>query len=334
MNLFQKFKDGLKKTSSKLASEIKRVVTRSPRLDEEALDELEAILIGTDIGVGTVTQIIAQTKEAAKKTGTADVFAIARAEIERELSVEQASRLSGVTGMTGATDRTGETPVQLRTGETPVQLRTASAPPTVVLVAGVNGTGKTTSTAKLAHWLKEQGNTVLLGACDTFRAAAIEQLKIWGQRTGCEVVAGQYGADSAAIAFDALEAAVSRKVDYLLIDTAGRLHTKANLMEEMKKMRRVLQKRLPEAPHEVLLVLDGTTGTNALVQAREFHSALGVTGLVVTKLDGTAKGGIVVAIARELKIPVKFIGLGEQVDDLQPFDPKNFAEALFSETQE
>jgi fused signal recognition particle receptor len=309
MNLFQKFKDGLKKTSTKLASEIKRVVTRAPRLDEEALDELEAILIGTDIGIGTVTKIIEQTKEAAKKTGTADVFAIARAEIERELSVGQASRLS-IVGTTGTV---------------------IPQKPIVILVAGVNGTGKTTSTAKLAHWLKEQGNTVLLGACDTFRAAAIEQLKIWGERTKCDVIAGQYGSDSAAIAFDALEAALSRKVDYLLIDTAGRLHTKANLMEEMKKMRRVLQKRLTEAPHEVLLVLDGTTGTNALVQAREFHSALGVTGLVVTKLDGTAKGGIVVAIARELKIPVKFIGLGEQVDDLQPFDPKNFAEALFSE---
>jgi fused signal recognition particle receptor len=217
-----------------------------------------------------------------------------------------------------------------RTGGTPVPLQR----PTVILLAGVNGTGKTTSTAKLAHLLKEQGNTVLLAACDTFRAAAIEQLKIWAGRVGCDIVAGQYGADSAAIAFDALEAAVKRNADYLLIDTAGRLHTKANLMEEMKKMRRVLQKRLPDAPHEVLLVLDGTTGSNALHQAREFHKTLGVTGLIVTKLDGTAKGGIVVAIARELKIPVKFIGLGEQVDDLQPFDPKSFAAALFGEPSE
>ena len=301
MNLFQKFRDGLKKTSTKLASEIKRIVTRAPRLDAEAIEELEAVLIASDIGIGTTTCIIEQTKAAAKSTGMVDVFAIARAEIERELGV--------------ATH----------------QLVKAAAAPTVILLAGVNGTGKTTSTAKLAHYLKATGNTVLLAACDTFRAAAIEQLKIWGDRVGCDVIAGAYGSDSAALAFDAVGAAISRKVDYLLIDTAGRLHTKQNLMEEMKKMRRVLQKRLPDAPHEVLLVLDATTGANALNQVREFHNTLGVTGLVVTKLDGTAKGGIVVAIARELKLPVKFIGLGEQLDDLQPFDSQKFSEALFGE---
>jgi len=310
MNVFQKLRDGLRKTSSKLATEIKCIVTRAPKLDEKALDELEAALIGCDIGVGTATRIIEQVKEASREPGTADVFAIARAEIERELSIP----------FGGA-------------GVPACGLSKALQPPTVVLLAGVNGTGKTTSAAKLAHWLKGQGNTVLLAACDTFRAAAIEQLKIWGQRVGCDVIAGQYGADSAAIAYDALEAAMKRGVDYLLIDTAGRLHTKKNLMEEMKKMRRSLQKRLPTAPHEVLLVLDATTGSNALAQAREFHDALGVTGLIVAKLDGTAKGGIVVAIARELKIPVKFIGLGEQVDDLQPFDPKQFAEALFGEVE-
>jgi fused signal recognition particle receptor len=302
MSLFQKFRNGLKKTSTKLATEIKRIVARAPRLDADALDELESLLISTDIGIDTATRIIEQTKEAAKATGTADVFAIARAEIERELGVATHALVKAPQG------------------------------PTVILLAGVNGTGKTTSTAKLAYDLKEQGNKVLLAACDTFRAAAIEQLKIWGGRVGCDVIAGQYGSDSAAIAFDALEAAIKRNVDYLIIDTAGRLHTKANLMEEMKKMRRVLQKRVPDAPHEVLLVLDGTTGTNALIQAREFHALLGVTGLIVTKLDGTAKGGIVVAIARELKIPVKFIGLGEQLDDLQPFDPKSFAEAMFGGT--
>jgi fused signal recognition particle receptor len=302
MNVFQKFRDGLGKTSAKLAAEIKRIVTRAPQLDEEAYEELEAALIGTDIGVATAQCIVEQTREAAGKTADVDVFAIARNEIIRELSVDRTS-------------------VLIKTPQ----------PPTVVLLAGVNGTGKTTSAAKLAHLLKGQGNTVLLAACDTFRAAAIEQLKIWGGRVGCDVIAGQYGADSAAIAFDALEAAMKRGVDYLLIDTAGRLHTKKNLMEEMKKMRRSLQKRLPTAPHEVLLVLDATTGSNALVQVREFHQALGVTGLVVAKLDGTAKGGIVVAIARELKIPVKFIGLGEHVDDLQPFDPKQFAEAMFGQ---
>jgi fused signal recognition particle receptor len=298
--LIQKFRDGLRKTSTKLATEIKRIVTRSPRLDAEALEELEAVLISTDIGIDTATKIVELTKAAAKQSEQVDIFTFAKNEIEREL------------------------------GAATPHLTCAAQPPSVVLFAGVNGTGKTTSTAKLAHWLKEQGNTVLLAACDTFRAAAIEQLKIWGDRVGSEVIAGQYGADSAAVAFDALQAATNRKADYLLIDTAGRLHTKKNLMEEMKKMQRSLQKVMPTAPHEVLLVLDATTGTNALVQAREFHQALGVTGLIVTKLDGTAKGGIVVAIARELKIPVKFIGLGEQVDDLQPFDPKQFADVLFT----
>jgi fused signal recognition particle receptor len=317
VNLLHKFRDGLRKTSTKLATEIKRIVTRAPKLDADALEELEAVLISTDIGVDTATRIVEQVKQSSRESGNVDIFAIARAEIERELRVAQASRLS---------------PRKPETGETPALLSQAPQPPTVILLAGVNGTGKTTSTAKLAHWLKEQGNTVLLAACDTFRAAAIEQLKIWGERVDCDVIAGQYGADSSAIAFDALEAAMKRGVDYLLIDTAGRLHTKKNLMEEMKKMHRSLQKKLPAAPHEVLLVLDATTGSNALNQAREFHQALGVTGLIVTKLDGTAKGGIVVAIARELKIPVKFLGLGEQVDDLQPFDPKQFAEALFGET--
>jgi fused signal recognition particle receptor len=298
LSLFQKFKAGLQKTSSKLATEIKRIITRAPRLDAEALEELEAALIATDIGVATAMRIVEQTKDAAARQREVDVFAIARAEVERELGVGAAT------------------------------LARAGQPPTVILMAGVNGTGKTTSTAKLAHRLKSEGQSVLLAACDTFRAAAIEQLKIWGQRTGCEVIAGQYGADSAAVAFDALSAAVNRRVDYLIVDTAGRLHTKKNLMEEMKKMHRSLQKVVPGAPHETLLVLDGTTGINALAQAREFHQALGVTGLIVTKLDGTAKGGIVVAIARELKLPVKFIGLGEQVDDLQPFDPKSFAAAL------
>jgi fused signal recognition particle receptor len=302
MGLFQKFRQGLRKTQEKLATEIKRIVARAPKLDAESLEELEAVLISTDIGVDTAVKIVELTREAANQSGQVDVFAIARTEIERELGVASPGLVK------------------------------APQPPTVILLAGVNGTGKTTSTAKLAYWLKAQGNTVLLAACDTFRAAAIEQLKIWGQRVGCEVIAGQYGADSAAIAYDALEAAISRHVDYLIIDTAGRLHTKKNLMEEMKKMHRSLQKKAPSAPHEILLVLDSTTGTNALNQAREFHQALGITGLIVTKLDGTAKGGIVVAIARELKISVKFVGLGEQVDDLQPFEPKQFAEALFGES--
>lgn len=300
LGLFQKFRDGLAKTHDRLVGEIKRIVTRAPKLDPESLDELEAALIGCDIGVETALRIVEEVRKASAETREVDVVAIAKRIVSEALN-------SG-----------------------PLALRQAAQPPTVVLLAGVNGTGKTTSTAKLAHQLKQDGRSVLLAACDTFRAAAIEQLKIWGQRTGCDVVAGQYGSDSAAIAFDALDAAISRKCDYLLIDTAGRLHTKKNLMDEMAKMQRVIRKRLPDAPHETLLVLDATTGVNGLNQAREFHQALGVTGLIVTKLDGTAKGGIVVAINRELKIPVKFIGVGEQADDLQPFDAKAFADALFS----
>lgn len=202
---------------------------------------------------------------------------------------------------------------------------------TVVSIVGVNGTGKTTTSAKLAHLLQSQGKPVVLAACDTFRAAAIEQLKLWGQRLKVEVIAGSYNADPAAVAHDAITAAKSRNASYLLVDTAGRLHTKSNLMKELQKVHRVMGKQLPDAPHEVLLVLDASTGMNALQQAREFHKAVTLTGLVITKLDGTSKGGMVVAIQKELGLPIKFIGVGEQPDDLQPFDAKQFAEALFAE---
>jgi len=200
---------------------------------------------------------------------------------------------------------------------------------TIVSVVGVNGTGKTTTAAKLAHLVQARGQTVLLAACDTFRAAAIEQLKLWGQRLKVEVVAGAYGADPASVAHDALAAAQARNIDYVFVDTAGRLHTKHNLMQELQKVHRVIGKLLQGAPHEVLLVLDATTGMNALNQAREFHKAVAVSGLVITKLDGTSKGGMVLAVQQELGIPVKFVGLGELADDLQPFDPKEFAHALF-----
>ena len=300
LGLFQKVRDGLAKTHDKLIGEIKRIVSRAPQLDAESLDELEAALIASDIGVETTLRVIEEVRKASAETREVDVVSIARRMISESLASQ------------------------------PAALRTAQQAPTVVVLLGVNGTGKTTSAAKLAHLLKLDGRSVLLAACDTFRAAAIEQLKIWGQRTGCDVIAGQYNSDSAAIAFDALDAAISRRCDYLLIDTAGRLHTKKNLMDEMAKLQRVLRKRLPDAPHETLLVLDASTGMNGLNQAREFHQAIGVSGLIVTKLDGTAKGGIVVAINRELKIPVKFIGVGEQVDDLQPFDAKAFSDALFS----
>ncbi|HRD05764.1 MAG TPA: signal recognition particle-docking protein FtsY, partial [Verrucomicrobiota bacterium] len=211
------------------------------------------------------------------------------------------------------------------------ELRRAPQGLTVVSIVGVNGTGKTTTAAKLAHRVQTRGHKALLAACDTFRAAAIEQLRLWGQRLQVEVIAGAYGADAAAVAHDAVAAGQARGVDYLLVDTAGRLHTKHNLMQELQKLHRVMNRQLPGAPHEVLLVLDATTGMNALNQAREFNKAVPLSGLIVTKLDGTSKGGMVVAIQQELNLPVKYLGLGEQADDLQPFDAKQFAGALFGE---
>ncbi|HEV2209770.1 MAG TPA: signal recognition particle-docking protein FtsY [Verrucomicrobiae bacterium] len=303
MGLFAKFKAGLQKTHQKLTHEIKRIVTRSPRLDAEALEQLEAALIGADLGMAMTSQIINAVKHAYETQGGEglDVFEVAEKQVEKSLAANRA------------------------------ELLRAPAGPTVVSVVGVNGTGKTTTAAKLAHWVKGRGQTALLAACDTFRAAAIEQLKLWGQRLEVEVVSGSYGADAAAVAHDALTAAQARKADFVFVDTAGRLHTKHNLMQELQKVHRVMGKQLPGAPHEVLLVLDASTGMNALNQAREFHKAVPVTGLVVTKLDGTSKGGMVVAIQKELNLPIKFIGLGEQPDDLQPFDPKDFAHALFEE---
>lgn len=303
MGFFQKFKAGLAKTHNKLVHEIKRIVTRSPRLTGDSVEELEAALIAADLGLAVTQQIVAAVKTAYETQGTTghDVFAIAQAEVEKNLSFNKADLIK------------------------------ASQGPTVVSIVGVNGTGKTTTAAKLAHFIQTQKKTALLAACDTFRAAAIEQLKLWGTRLKIEVIAGAYGADAAAVAHDAVTAAHSRQTDYLFIDTAGRLHTKHNLMQELQKLHRVIGKQSPGAPHEVLLVLDATTGMNALNQAREFNKAVPLTGLVVTKLDGTSKGGMVVAIQKELGLPIKFIGLGEQPDDLQPFDPKQFAQALFGE---
>ena len=202
--------------------------------------------------------------------------------------------------------------------------------PTVILMVGVNGSGKTTTTGKLAWKLKQEGKSVMLAACDTFRAAAIEQLKLWGERVDCPVIAGKHGGDAAAVAFDATKSAMAKGVDYLIIDTAGRQHTRADLMEELPKILRTIKKNMPEAPHEVILVVDGSTGTNALIQARQFGEACGVTGLAVTKLDGTGKGGVVVAIKDEKKFPIHYVGLGEQPEDLQAFDPKMYADAIFA----
>ena len=259
-------------------------------------DELEHALIRADLGVALTTRIIAklQEREAWSLLGIQDVIKVAREEITKILPAK-AKPLQPISGK-----------------------------PNVILVAGVNGTGKTTSVAKLAHYLKQHQHPVLLAAADTFRAAAIEQLGVWADRLGVEMVKGQYGADPAALCYDAYQKAANNKVDFLLCDTAGRLHTKSNLMAELQKVKRTLSKNDPTAPHEILLVVDATTGGNALSQAREFHQALGLTGLIVTKLDGSGKGGIVVAIQDELKIPTRFIGTGEKINDFAPFDSRDF----------
>lgn len=301
MGFFDKLKSAITRTTSALSHEIQRIVTRSPRLTGTSLTELESALLGADLGLPVTQQIIAAVRiafESQGKTGL-DVFEIAAREVERSLSTVDSALIRRPDG------------------------------PTVVSLVGINGTGKTTTSAKLAHLIKGQGGSAVLAACDTFRAAAIEQLKLWGQRLDIPVIAGAYQADPAAVAHDAITAALSRNATYLFVDTAGRLHTKHNLMQELAKVHRVMDRRLPGAPHEVLLVLDGSSGQNAINQAREFNKICKLTGLVITKLDGTSKGGVVVAIQRELGIPVKFIGVGEQPDDLQPFNARDFANALF-----
>ncbi len=302
MGLFQKFRQGLQKTHVKLVHDLKRIATLSPKLTGSTLEELEAALLGADLGVAVTNQILAAVKQSYETQGRGGLrlVEIAQRQVENSLSSKDGALQKQPAGLT------------------------------VVSIVGVNGSGKTTTSAKLARLIQSRGETVLLAACDTFRAAAIEQIKLWGQRLNVPVIAGAYEADPAAIGHDAVVAAQARHAQYLLVDTAGRLHTKHNLMQELQKVHRVMDKKLPGAPHETLLVLDATTGMNALNQAREFHKAVTLTGLVITKLDGTSKGGMVVAIQKELGLPVKFIGLGEQADDLQPFDAKQFAEALFS----
>ena len=302
MGLFQKFKDGLQKTHNRIVQEVKRIVTLSPKLTVETMEELEAALLGADLGTAVTSQIVEAARQAFESQGRSglQILEVASAEVEKILSKAYA-------------------PLRQGSGVT------------VVSLVGVNGTGKTTTAAKLAHWAKANGNKSCLAACDTFRAAAIDQLKLWGERLDVPVISGAYGADPASVAHDGVVAAQARNAQYLFVDTAGRLHTKHNLMQELQKVHRVMDKKLPGAPHEVLLVLDATTGMNALNQAKEFHKMVRITGLVITKLDGTSKGGMAVAIQKELGIPIKFVGLGEQPDDLQPFDPKQFADALFSE---
>jgi fused signal recognition particle receptor len=302
MGLFDKFKAGLQNTHDKLVHEMNRIVTRSPRLTGTSLDELQSALIAADFGTAMTEEIVDAVRRAYESQGGTglDVFAVAA----REVTASLASVAGGLEDQANG--------------------------PTVVSIVGVNGSGKTTTGAKLAYLVQSRGQTALLAACDTFRAAAIEQIKLWGDRLNVPVIAGAYGADPSAVAHDAVTAALARDADYLFVDTAGRLHTKHNLMQELQKLHRVMGKQLPGAPHETLLVLEATTGMNALSQAREFNKAVPLTGLIVTKLDGTSKGGMVVAIQKELKLPVKFVGMGEQADDLQPFDPARFAEALFT----
>jgi fused signal recognition particle receptor len=305
MGFFTRLKEGLFKTQQKLVHEIKRIVTRSPRLTAESMEELEMVLLGADLGVAMTQQILAAVKKSYETKGSSgpQVLDIAIAEVEKSLSVSNLGLKESPDGLT------------------------------VLSIVGVNGTGKTTTCAKLAHNFKQQGQGVVLAACDTFRAAAIEQLKLWGERLDVPVIASAHGGDAAAVAHDGIIAAQARDARWLIVDTAGRLHTKSNLMKELEKVHRVMAKKLPSAPHETLLVLDATTGMNALNQAREFHKIVPLTGLVITKLDGTSKAGMVVAIQKELGIPVKFIGVGEQKDDLQPFNAKEFAEALFSDKE-
>ena len=298
--ILNKLKSGLKKTHDRITAPLMRLVT-GKRVDQDALDELEATFLQADMGVETTERLLGVIRDTYKDEGR----------VEHDRLIE---RLEG--------ELVGEL------AEDAAPLNVAPQPPTVILVVGVNGTGKTTTIAKLGKTMIDDGKSVLFAACDTFRAAAIEQLAIWADRAGAGLIKHQHGADPAAVAFDAVEAALARGTDCLIIDTAGRLHTKVNLMEEIKKIQRTIRKKLPEAPHETLLVLDATTGQNALQQARLFNDALGLTGLVLTKLDGTAKGGIVISIQREFHVPVKFIGVGEGFDDLQPFVPAEFARAL------
>jgi fused signal recognition particle receptor len=300
-----KFKEGLTKTRDALVDRVDDLFSRRKKIDEDFYEELEEILIGADVGVGTVLKLIDDLRAEVKKR---------KIENPGELQPILSEKLIG-----------------LLKGDADAGLRTAKQGLTVMLFVGVNGVGKTTTIGKMAHMLKSQGKKVLMAAGDTFRAGAIEQLEAWGQRVGVDVIKQQSGADPAAVMFDALQAAKTRGTDILLCDTAGRLQNKVNLMEELNKIYRVIQREVPEAPHEVLLVLDATTGQNALSQAKLFGDKTGLTGLVLTKLDGTAKGGIVVAIRQELSLPVKFVGLGEKMDDLQAFDSEQFVHALFGQ---
>ncbi len=303
MGWFQRLSEGLAKTRSVVRGSLDRLLGRAA--DPALLEEFEAALIASDLGVHVAERVINRLKQSLQGTDASQATRVQEA--------LQQTLLEALTPVTGPSLE---------------QLIAKGPKPFVILAVGVNGVGKTTTIAKIAQRLVQGGRTPLLVAADTFRAAAIDQLQVWADRVGVELIRHRHGADPAAVAFDGLTAAKARSVDVVLIDTAGRLHTKSNLMDELRKVNRVIGQELPGAPHEVLLVLDATLGQNALAQARQFHQAVGVTGLALTKLDGTARGGIVVAIADELKLPVRLIGVGEGADDLQDFQPKAFVDAL------
>ena len=300
--LLDRLKAGIQKTRSGLLDRLEDAIAGRKEFDAAVLDEIEETLYTADIGVATTTEIVERLRERVERQSLGDGEELKRLIREHLLEV-------------------------LEGAERPMPH--VAEPPAVVMVVGVNGSGKTTTIGKLARRYQIEGRKVLLCAADTFRAAAIEQLEVWGQRTSTEVIRQKSGADPSAVIFDALQAAKARKVDYVIVDTAGRLHTKDNLMSELEKMRRTATRVVPGAPHEVLLVLDATTGQNGLEQARRFTESSGVTGIVLTKLDGTAKGGVVVAITRELNLPIRYIGVGEKAEDLLPFDPEQFIASIF-----
>lgn len=318
-----KIKAGLAKTRNGLLARLDKVIPSGRKVDEELLSDLEDVLLGADVGLPAAEELLRRVREKSGSLTSDEMREILRNELVDMLSVG-----SPAAGSAHRAAEPGRSMEPAAAPEPAPQTTAASEKPEVVLVVGVNGAGKTTTIGKLAYRWGREGKKVMVAASDTFRAAAVEQLESWARRSGGDIVRQERGADPAAVAYDALEAAQARGCDYLLVDTAGRLHTKANLMEELKKIRRVLGRQVPGAPHRVLLVLDATAGQNALVQAREFGEATGVTGIVVAKLDGTARGGAVIAIARELKVPVEMLGVGEGPEDLVDFDAAAFVDAL------
>ncbi len=303
-SFLERMKEAVTRTRESLSERIEEAVSFSKEIDRHTLDELEATLISADLGSTTTQEVLGKLRQKADRKQIKDVDELKRLLKEELLTILNAANTRPVEKVDGT--------------------------PEVILVVGVNGTGKTTTIGKLAQVFRSQGKTVLMCAADTFRAAAIEQLEIWGERTGTEVIRTKAGGDPAAVLYDALQAATARHTDFVIVDTAGRLHNKSNLMAELEKMRRTAQRIIPGAPHETLLVMDATTGQNGLQQARQFTDSAGVTGIVLTKLDGTAKGGVVVAICRELGLPVRYVGVGEKAGDLLPFNPKDFVDSLFA----